>query len=47
MPTAIKFCTCESKYQDEKYGKQKRVMNQTQKSNGQVYRCTVCGKEQN
>ena len=23
MPTAIKFCTCESKYQDEKYGKQK------------------------
>ena len=44
MPTTIKECVCEHKYQDEKYGKNKRVMNQTIKGN---YRCTVCNREHN
>lgn len=42
--TAIRECSCEHKYQDEKYGKHKRLMNQTVKGN---YRCTICGKERN
>jgi len=42
--TKIKECTCESKYQDEKYGKNMRVMNETSGKNGTGYRCTVCGR---
>ncbi len=38
----IMTCYCTHKFQDEKYGKQKRVFNST-KDDG-VYRCTVCGK---
>jgi hypothetical protein len=34
-------CSCVHKYQDEKYGENKRVMNKT----GKGYRCTVCGKD--
>lgn len=35
---------CANKWQDEKYGKNKRAMNICTKSDG-VYRCTACGKE--
>ena len=38
----IKKCTCESQYQDKKYGKDNRVHNITVKDKN---RCTVCGKE--
>lgn len=41
--TAILTCTCEHKYQDEKYGKNKRLHNETDKG----YRCTVCGNAKN
>ena len=46
--TKIVKCNCENSYQDEKYGKRMRVMNETRKGekNGEsVYRCTVCGTE--
>ena len=32
-------------FQDQKYGNRKRVHNKTKKSEGTVYRCTVCGTE--
>ncbi len=38
---AIKQCSCQSKFQDEKYGKSMRVHNKTTTG----YRCTVCGKD--
>lgn len=47
MSTTVKTCSCEHKFQDDRYGKNKRVMNKlknTQKS-GPKWRCTVCGKE--
>lgn len=40
---AIKHCTCKHPYQDEKYGKHKRVYN-PMKNEG-MYRCTVCSNE--
>jgi len=46
---AIKKCTCESEYQDRKYGKGMRVMNRTankKSENNYYHRCTICGKEQ-
>lgn len=45
--TAVKPCTCVHPFQDERYGKGKRLMNSTQKEEGnaQVFRCTVCGRE--
>ena len=39
--TAVLTCTCEHEYQDERYGKNKRLHNKTDKG----YRCTVCGHE--
>ncbi len=42
----VKPCICENQYQDSKYGKNQRVMNQTKKQDGKVYRCTACGREQ-
>ena len=48
MKTEIKTCTCNSEYQDKKYGKGKRVHNETTKGkgvSGVIYRCTVCGSE--
>lgn len=36
----IKLCTCEHEYQDQKYGKGRRVWNPTSKGRC----CTVCGK---
>ncbi len=42
----IKKCNCEYKWQDKMYGKGMRVMNLTDKGSGNnVYRCTVCDKE--
>lgn len=41
-------CSCEHKYQDEKYGKGIRVANVkrgSEKNKGGVV-CTVCGREQ-
>lgn len=35
-------CSCESKYQDSKYGLKRRVANITSKDKG---RYTVCGRE--
>lgn len=40
----IKTCTCEHKFQDEKYGRFMRIHNPRAGKNG-GYRCTVCGKE--
>ena len=42
----IKKCDCESKFQDEKYGKDMRVHNERAGKDGGS-RCTVCGKEKN
>ena len=39
--TKVLRCSCGSKFQDEKYGRNKRLHNATTKG----YRCTVCGKE--
>lgn len=36
----IANCTCQHEYQDRKYGKGKRVFNETNDGGG---RCTVCG----
>lgn len=41
----IKRCTCTHEYQDKKYGKGMRVMNQTAEVRPVTYRCTVCEKE--
>jgi hypothetical protein len=45
--TKVMKCNCDSPYQDEKYGKENRVHNITNKKAGTVlyWRCTVCGKE--
>lgn len=46
MSIKIETCnepTCINQYQDDKYGKNKRVMNSTTKG----WRCTVCGKDKN
>lgn len=42
--TVIKSCTCRHDYQDEVYGKGKRVMNRTslKKVSTPRARCTVC-----
>ena len=40
--TVIRHCDCESTFQDQRYGKGKRVCNQGNKE----VRCTVCGKKQ-
>ena len=38
----IKKCTCDHKYQDERYGKGERVHNELE--GAKEYRCTVCEK---
>lgn len=47
--TIVRPCTCESEFQDQRYGKGKRLMNPTMKmklaGTQQLFRCTVCGKE--
>ena len=39
MTTKEASCSCESSYQDKKYGKGRRIFNQCVKG----WRCTVCG----
>ena len=39
--TLIVVCDCASEYQDQKYGRQRRVKNKCNKG----FRCSVCGKE--
>lgn len=36
-------CDCVHKWQDKRYGKGKRVANNTDTE--KVFRCTVCGKD--
>ena len=43
MGTSIKECVCAHPYQDKRYGKQKRVMNEGKNSST----CTVCGRKHN
>ena len=43
--TKIIKCECKNEFQDKRYGKGRRLANQTKKSDGKVFRCTVCGKE--
>ena len=47
MSTKISACSCKHKYQDDTYGKGRRVMNVTTKQTGTqvTVRCTVCKKE--
>ena len=40
--TKLAKCSCHSKYQDETYGEDTRLMNK--KKNG-TWCCTVCGKD--
>lgn len=42
--TMIIKCDCKSEYQDEKYGKQNRVHNESQAKDKKKARCTVCSK---
>jgi hypothetical protein len=39
--TTVEFCSCQHEYQDEVYGKNKRL--KIYNTTGQA-RCTVCGK---
>lgn len=41
----ILTCTCSNEGQDKLHGKKKRVFNRTRKSDGKLFRCTVCLKE--
>ena len=41
--TVIKACTCNSEYQDKRYGAGLRAHNLCKK--GEKARCTVCSKE--
>jgi len=46
--TEVKDCNCKHEYQDEKYGKGKRVFNRMLRKKGEgayFWRCTVCSKE--
>lgn len=40
--TTIKQCTCENKFQDDKYGKHMRIFNMGTKGDA---KCTVCGNK--
>jgi len=40
----IKRCSCKHNAQDVMYGKQKRLFNAMDRSDGS-WRCTVCGRE--
>lgn len=46
MSITKKDCNCSHSFQDQLYGKGKRLMNSIGKSTKITgYRCTVCGKE--
>ena len=38
-------CTCDSLYQDKKYGKKVRIHNEAKDGNDTAWTCTVCGKK--
>jgi len=40
--TKILKCSCDHKFQDEKYGKSKRVHNACSADKNIQWRCTVC-----
>jgi len=41
--TAVKLCKCDSKDQDKRFGKQKRLMNRCKPTEVKAsWRCTVC-----
>ena len=44
--TKIMNCVCDHEFQDKRYGKKKRVHNETGKdgAGSGVWRCTVCGR---
>lgn len=44
--TKIKTCVCQNKWQDKRYGKGKRVHNETTKGDAERWRCTVCSRTQ-
>ena len=44
MPCKIKQCVCSHKWQSDKYGEDKRVMNM-KAGEKKIYVCTVCGRE--
>ncbi len=41
----VLVCVCANKFQDSYYGHGMRVFNQTQKDDGQRYRCATCLRE--
>ena len=43
--TKIKQCSCKNVYQDDKYGKGKRVMNRCANEKDGKWRCTACGRK--
>ena len=43
--TKIMKCTCDHQFQDKTYGNGNRVFIQTKKSDGKLWRCTVCLRE--
>lgn len=47
MACIVTTCNCVNKFQDELYGKGRRLLNScsTEKRKG-IYRCTVCDREQ-
>lgn len=42
--TAVLPCNCNSTFQDERYGKGKRVHNRATGAKNGDWRCTVCGR---
>jgi len=45
MTTAIMTCVCEHKYQDKRYGKNRRVFNAKADRKSNMWNCTSCGKD--
>ncbi len=43
MSVKIVQCKCDHKFQDDTYGKNKRVANECDNKTTKEYRCTVCG----
>lgn len=44
--TAVRQCTCQSTWQDERYGRGMRVHNMAEKEGKHTgWRCTVCSRE--
>ncbi len=43
LGTKIEGCNCKNNFQDERYGKGKRVFNLNQNKTKPMMKCTVCG----